>query len=189
MLYAVRGYLRRIAPHQILMEVGSFIISLKVPLPVSQSLSVDAEAVLYTVLHFPREDGEAILYGFLSEQDRKLFLQLLRVRGLGAQRALAILSQFSGETLLQIIHAGDANALSQVKGIGKKLAQQVLLDMQPALKGLVIAPLSPHYEDAYEALIALGFAPSEAHTRLQAALKNAPDVSAEELVQLALRSL
>lgn len=188
MLYAVRGHLRRIAPHQVLLETGGFTISLKVPLSVSQSLSLDAETTLYTVLHFPREDGEATLYGFLSEQDRKLFLQLLRVRGLGAQRALAILSQFSADALLQIIHAGNATALSQVKGIGKKLAQQVILDMQPALKGLTLQPLSPYYEDAYEALIALGFAASEAHARLQAALKARPDAPAEELVQLALRS-
>jgi len=188
MLHAVQGRITRIAPHQILMEVNGFTLSLKVPLPVSQALRPDTEAILYTVLHFPRDEGEATLYGFLSEVDRKFFLHLLKVRGLGVQRALALLSHFPLERLIQLIHTGNATALTQVKGIGKKLAQQIILDMQSTLKDFSMQPLSPHYEDAFEALVALGFSSQEAYTRLQAALKLSPDAPAEELVQLALRS-
>lgn len=188
MLHRIRGTVVHIAPHQIFLEVEAFTLAVRVPLPVGQALRVGQEASLYTFLSFPREEGEAILYGFLSEQERRLFIQLLKVRQLGAQRALAILSHFPTEVLLQLIHSGNASALAEVKGIGKKLAHQIILDLQPLLKSLSPQTLPSAYNEAYEALIALGFTPQEAHARIQHAFQSAPDGTAEHLVRLALQS-
>ncbi|MEN3041386.1 MAG: Holliday junction branch migration protein RuvA [Bacteroidia bacterium] len=188
MLHALRGQLIRVTPHQVYMEIGGIIFTLRVPLSITQKLTEQSETMLYTVLHLPREEGEPTLYGFLSESERKLFLQLLRVRSLGPQKALALLSHFPPDILLQIIRREDVNALTEVKGIGKKLAQQIILDMQAALKDLPIPTMSPAYEEAYEALIALGFTTQEAHTRLAKVQSlSSSEISAEELVQLALK--
>ncbi|MCX8112046.1 MAG: Holliday junction branch migration protein RuvA [Bacteroidia bacterium] len=188
MIYAIQGKLIRVAPHQIWIQVGGFVFWLRVPLSVSQTLSHQSEALLYTLLHLPREEGEPVLYGFLGEEERRLFIQLLRVRNLGPQKALALISHFPTELLVQVIRAGDVSALTSVKGIGKKLAQQLILDMQPALQHFASHSLSPQYAEAYEALVTLGLTPQEAHTRLQAALKEEPEAPAEKLVQLALKS-
>ncbi|MCS7153240.1 MAG: helix-hairpin-helix domain-containing protein [Bacteroidia bacterium] len=188
MLYAVKGRIARVMPHQVLVESGAFILAVRVPLSASRMLSDQSEVLLYTVLQLPREEGEPVLYGFLDEAERKMFVQLLRVRSLGPQKALALLSHFPAEVLLQLIHTGNAAALTQVKGIGKKLAQQIILDMQSILRGTAMQMPSPAYEEAYEALITLGLTPQEAHSRLQAALKSEESASAERLVQLALKS-
>ncbi|MCS7296720.1 MAG: Holliday junction branch migration protein RuvA [Bacteroidia bacterium] len=188
MLYAVRGRIVSSAPHQVLMEVGGFTLTLRVPLSVSQGLTSQAECQLYTFLLLPKEEGEPLLYGFSTENERRLFMSLLRVNHLGPQKALALLSHYPADRLIQLIQTGNANALSQVKGIGKKLAQQIILDMQPILKDLPSSVFPPHYEDAYEALIALGFTSKEAHERLQLALQREAEASAERLVQLALQS-
>jgi Holliday junction DNA helicase RuvA len=129
-----------------------------------------------------------MLYGFLTEEERRLFLLLRKVPRVGPQKALALLSHFAADQLVQLIHTGNAAAIATVKGIGKKLAQQILIDLQSALRDFSPSSASPGYQDAYEALLALGFAPAEAHTRLQAAQKVAPEGSAEALLQLALRN-
>ncbi|MCX7651951.1 MAG: Holliday junction branch migration protein RuvA [Bacteroidia bacterium] len=188
MFHALRGRLVRVTPHQAYIDVGGIIFSLRVPLSTTQKLTEQSEAILYTVLHLPREEGEPILYGFTDESERKLFLHLLKVRSLGPQKALTLLSHFAPEVLLQLIHSGNVEALTQVKGIGKKLAQQIILDMQSALKDFSLPTTSPVHEEAYEALIALGFTPQEAHTRLSKAISTlSKEASAEDIVQFALK--
>ncbi len=188
MLDFLRGRVVRAAPHQVLLEVGPFGVVVRVPLSVSRALTPDSEATLLTVLLLPREEGEPLLYGFLTEEERRLFLLLKGVSGVGAQKALALLSHFSPTQLIQLIQTGNPQALTTVKGIGKKLAQQILLDLGPALAKLPQATLPPAYNDAYQALLALGFPSAEAHARLEGAFRQAPEADAETLVQLALKN-
>ncbi len=188
MLDSLRGRVVRVAPHQVLVEVGNLGWLVRVPLSVSRELAPGTDITLLTVLILPREEGEPLLYGFLTEEERRLFLLLRGVSGVGAQKALALLSHFSPAQLTQLIRTGNAQALTAVKGIGKKLAHQILLDLGQAFAKLPPSSLPPAYNDAYQALLALGFASAEAQARLEAALRQAPEASAETLVQLALRN-
>lgn len=188
MLDYIRGRVVQVAPHQVLVEIGNLGWLLRVPLSVSRKLAPGTDTTLLTVLILPREEGELLLYGFLTEEERRLFLLLRGVSGVGAQKALALLSHFSPAQLTQLIQTGNTQALTTVKGIGKKLAQQILLDLGQAFAKFPQASLPPAYNDAYQALLALGFPSTEAQARLEAAFRQAPEANAETLVQLALRN-
>ncbi|MDW8134712.1 MAG: Holliday junction branch migration protein RuvA [Bacteroidia bacterium] len=188
MLAFIQGKVTRISPHQVIVKQGGIGFLVQTSLLTTQRLQTGQEVTFLTVLIFPREEGEATLYGFLEEEERKYFLLLRKVPRLGPQKALAILSHFSPAHLRQIIQTGNIAALSSVKGIGKKLAQQILLELQTILKELPIQTLPPSYQEAYEALLALGFTPSEATERLQKAYSTHPEFSTEELLQYALKN-
>lgn len=187
MLNHLCGTITHLNPHRLTLEVGGIGFTLYAPLLVTQRLAVGQPCTLLTVLYLPREEGEPTLYGFLREEERRLFQLLRKVPRLGPQKALDLLSHFPPEQLISLIHTQNAKALSAVKGIGPKLAQQILLELQSALKSWPAASLPPNYHEAHEALLALGFPPAEAHTRLQKALVQLPDAPAEELVRLALQ--
>ncbi len=187
MLSYLSGKVIQVSPHRVIVEVHGLGFWLYTPLSVSKNLTPGQLCTFLTVLELPREEGEPVLYGFLHEEERKLFGLLRKVPRLGPQKALALLSRYSPEQLIQIIHAREVKALSSVKGIGPKLAQQILLDLQSALKSWPKPTLPPAYQEAYEALLSLGYTPAEAQTRLQKALQQHPDAPAEELVRLALK--
>ncbi|GIV24260.1 MAG: Holliday junction branch migration protein RuvA [Bacteroidia bacterium] len=188
MVAYLAGEVLALKPHQILMKVGPLGITLQVPLSVSKRLSVGQSCTLFTVLWLPREEGEPLLYGFLTEEERHFFLLLKKVPRVGPQKALALLSHFSPSQLMHLIQANDAKTISSIKGIGPKLAQHLLLELRSALKALPSASLPPAYQEAYEAMLALGFTAAEAHTRLEKALSTLPEGTAEDLLQIALKS-
>ncbi|MEN2993582.1 MAG: Holliday junction branch migration protein RuvA [Bacteroidia bacterium] len=188
MIAFVEGKVAQVYPHGLVLKVGDIGLFLRVPLSLVSSIQAGLPLRLHTVLILPREEGEPVLYGFREEEEKKLFLNLLRVPRLGPQRALHILSTFSVEQFLQLLQAEDIEALSRVRGIGKKLAQQVLLELKPLLKQHVIAVRTAAYGEAYEALLALGLTAQEAHHRLAKALQLDPSANAITLIQLALKS-
>ncbi|MCX7607354.1 MAG: Holliday junction branch migration protein RuvA [Bacteroidia bacterium] len=188
MISYLTGKVTKVSPHLVILDREGIGFAVRVPLSVSQRLQPHQSCTLLTVFSLPREEGEPVLYGFLEEEERQLFLSLRKVPRIGTQKSLALLSHFSPAQLIQLIQTGNASALSTVKGIGKKLAQQILLDLQSALKDLPSATLPPHYQEVYEALLVLGFSPTEARTGLEKALREEPQASAERLLQLALKS-
>ena len=110
-------------------------------------------------------ENEISLYGFETLDERELFL-ILRVSGIGARTALAILSTFAPETLRVAIAQGDAAALTRIPGIGRKTAQRLLLDLKDKI-GLVTdawlsSPITDGDAEAINALTALGYSLSEA---------------------------
>ncbi|PIE24173.1 MAG: Holliday junction branch migration protein RuvA [Planctomycetota bacterium] len=140
------------------------------------------------------------LFGFASQEERELFGLVRKVSGVGPSLALALLSADAPERLLQAIEAGDAKFLQRIKGIGKKTAERICLELQDRASKLLqtlgfagssveAAPaLSPVQEDAIAALVSLGFAELDAHQRIE---KLPPKLSAapvEELIKAALAS-
>jgi Holliday junction DNA helicase RuvA len=107
-------------------------------------------------------DDAMLLYGFGSPDERELFDLLTGVTGVGPKVALAFLSSLSSDALRRSVVAGDVGALTVVPGVGKKVAQRVVLDLRDRMGGegdlVVEGPLS----DVREALLALGLTPSEA---------------------------
>lgn len=144
-----------------------------------------------------REDAH-LLFGFPDRPLRELFRLLLEVRGVGPGVALAVLSSLPGTELLQAIAAQDAGAFLRVKGVGKKTAEQILLDLrEKAPRMLVEVPhgvLRPpvpgserRQEDAIRALLSIGYSDKEARKNVERAVAKVKGDDLEVLVRAALQ--
>lgn len=154
---------------------------------------------LYTYLNV-REDG-IFLYGFYTKEEKNMFLKLITVSGVGPKAALSILSGIALNKLMVAIINKDIKTLSQVKGIGKKTAERIILElkenidaaMDDALDNLVVEQTDDvldsdaDTQDAIYALRGLGFTQSEAVKAVRSVRNKARDL--QELIALALKSL
>lgn len=200
MITSIHGILEATGVDSAIIRVGGFGIRVFAPSTTLNRLSeVGMEVSLATHFHM-REDGIA-LYGFSTEADRDCFEQLISVNGVGPRVALAILSVMDAMTFYQAIANEDQQRLGLAKGVGKKLAAQILLELKGKLPPLAAlgAGAGAHgataagttagavYAEALEALQGLGYSIAEA----QSALSKAPQDRAlklEELITFALRS-
>ncbi|MBL8447619.1 MAG: Holliday junction branch migration protein RuvA [Zoogloeaceae bacterium] len=195
MIGRLRGLLLEKNPPQILVDVGGVGYELDVPMSTFYPLPAAGELVtLHTHLAI-REDGH-FLYGFLTEAERSAFRQLIKVSGIGARTALALLSGLSVSDLAQAIQCQEAGRLVRVPGIGKKTAERLLLELKdkfgspgrigPLSTAPNLAAESDPRHDMLHALLALGYNDKEAQT----ALKAVPaDTAVSEGIRLALRAL
>ncbi len=156
---------------------------------------------LYTYLNV-REDG-VFLYGFYTKEEKNMFLKLITISGVGPKAALSILSGIELNKLMVAIINADVKTLSKVKGIGKKTAERIVLELKEsldaaaeaaidaAIEGIAIEQtkeeLDKDSEDAIYALRGLGFTQNEAVKAVKAARPKARDL--QELIALSLRSL
>jgi len=158
------------------------------PTPTLSTLgSVGGDIKLYTHLHL-REDN-ATIYGFASTEELELFKTLINVSGLGPKLALSMLSAMDIEQLTMAIATGNAELLTGIPGIGKKMANRLVLELKDKIAiGLVTTPvaeLAQKNADVLSALTSLGYSASEA-TRALASLPRDQELSLEEKVKLAL---
>lgn len=183
----------------ILLDVNGVGYELSVPMTTGFNLpEVDEAVTLFTHL-VVREDAHH-LYGFSDRQNRELFRELLKVNGIGAKMALAILSSLDYDTLSRCVFDNDVAMLTQVPGIGKKTAERLLLDLGDRLANLeggsnasrVVSIEAPNSEasvkqDAISALTALGYKPVDSKKMVESVY--AESLSSEELIKLALQGL
>lgn len=169
-----------------------------VPDTVYRKLAVHQEVTLLTYCHI-REDSFTI-FGFLKEEERALFIMLLGINGVGPRVALAVLSAMSVAEFGRAVLENDLKALTRSPGVGKKLAQRILLEMKAKmgqdaeLSAILGEPVGAEAEaegdDVYEALMSLGCTQPEARKAAAAARKELGEgVPDEDLVRSALRSL
>ncbi len=144
---------------------------------------VGRPARVLTRLHV--RDDAMVLYGFASQDERAFFDLLVRVNGVGPKVALSILSVLQADALRRAVAAGDVAALTVVPGVGKKVAQRVILDLKDRLGGDVVVLEGP-LADVREALLALGLSNQEA-SEAMAGLAPDGDRAAEELLREALQ--
>lgn len=164
MIGRISGKLVAKHPPQILVDVGGVGYEIQVPMSTLYQLpATGAEAVLLTHL-VVREDAH-LLYGFATEQERHLFRQLLKITGVGARTALALLSGMSVADLHHSVSAQDSGRLTKIPGIGKKTAERLLLELRDKLDVSVImsstAPGARDANDIANALTALGYSDKE----------------------------
>ena len=152
-----------------------------------------AEGTLRTHLML-RDDG-AYLYGFCSDEERELFLQLISVAGVGPKMALAVLSGSTVADTRRAIAAGDVKRFQVVPGIGRKTAERVIVELRERIASELAAAPAAGPGDvgaralAREGLVGLGYDPSEAERMLDAAASAAgDDAEPEELIAAALRT-
>lgn len=168
MIARLRGILAERHPDWILVDVGGVGYRVFIPLSTYEALPLEGEAVQVLTVTYVREDFFH-LYGFVREPERILFLSLNQVTGIGAKLALAALSAMSPEHFSEAIARSDLNALARIPGIGRRLAQRLVVELKdrlPPLGGSVAsaAPISPPAfaaatlrEELASALLNLGY--------------------------------
>lgn len=193
MIDRLKGILIRKEITSISLDIGNIAFTISVPLSTFEKLGVVGEsATLYTFLNV-REDA-LDLFGFHTSAERDIYIQLLRISGVGPKMGLAILSRFSPTELRQVVFDRDVKRLTTVAGIGKKTAERLLIDLKDRLSvpdsGGEMSAGSPASEgtEAIRALEVLGFTTIQADNAIRsAAAKLGENATIEELVKLALK--
>jgi len=188
MIASLKGKLESLGSDFAVINVGGIGLQVYMPTSTMSTLgSVGGDVKLYTHLHL-REDN-ATVYGFVSTEELELFKALINVSGLGPRMALAMLSAMDIEQLTMAIATGNAELLTGIPGIGKKMANRLVLELKDKIgAGLITAPavqLAEENADVLAALTSLGYSASEA-TRALASLPRDQELSLEEKVKLAL---
>jgi Holliday junction DNA helicase RuvA len=196
MIGSLRGKLiSKQAPH-LLVDVGGIGYEVEAPMTTFYSLpGIGEEVQLHTHL-VVREDAH-LLFGFATEQERRLFRTLIKVNGVGARMALTILSGIETDEFIQSIRSGDTDRLVKLPGIGKKTAERLIVEMRDRLKDWQIETGRPAtagpdrnhgtaVDDAVSALVALGYKPQEASRFVLAVAVDGMD--SETLIREALKA-
>ncbi len=191
MIATLEGTLEYRGVDSVIINVGGIGFQVHVPgSTLSQLGAIKDKVSLYTHLHL-REDNVS-LYGFASEEELGLFKNLISVSGIGPKAALALLSALNPEQLAMAIASGNVDVISQVPGIGKKIAGRLVVELKGKLerewkKGAVL-PLAAENIDAIAALTNLGYSLREA-TQAVSNLPDSAELSLEEKVKMALQQL
>jgi len=171
-------------PPQVMVECNGVGYELDVPMSTFYSLPATGEAVTLHTHLVVREDAQA-LYGFYTLEERAAFRQLIRIAGVGARTALAVLSGMSVAELAQAVAAQEAARLTRIPGIGRKTAERLLLELKGKLAEAKPAGASGG-ADVLNALLALGYNEKEA---LQATRGLTSGLGVAEGIRAALKTL
>lgn len=190
MIGRLSGTLAAKNPPQILLDVAGVGYEIDVPMSTYYHLPASGERVQLQTHLIVREDGH-YLYGFLTEGERAVFRQLIKVTGIGARIALAVLSGMTVGELSQAVARQEAGRLVKVPGIGKKTAERLLLELRdrlPKAVGTTLAATEAALpeDDVLHALLALGYSEREVQPVLKTLPANTP---VAEGIRLALRLL
>jgi len=196
-MYAyLKGEITYRSPAFITLEVNGIGFHVNIPLSTFTALQGQDRATVYTHL-IVKEDSHT-LFGFATQLERGMFVQLIGVTGVGATTAQLILSSMSVDEVRAAVIGEQAHVLQRVKGIGAKTAKQIILDLKSRLaKEAPDAPsLLPSMidnavrEEALSALMSLGFNRIAVQKALNAVIGENPNLSkVEDLIKLALRAL
>ena len=179
-----------------IMTAGGIAYELQIPLSVYETLPRAGDAIsLHT--HLVVKDDGWQLFGFASDFERRLFRKLLDAKGVGPALALGLMSALSADRLVRAIREKDIATLQSVPRVGRKKAEQLILDLADKLDALLpqstAAPrhsLGPAADDALRALVALGYTASDADRAVRAALDgNGNQMPATELIRASLAKL
>lgn len=190
MIEYIKGELTHLQPTEAVLETAGVGYLLKISINTYGALEGKKEAKLL-VHEVIREDAQ-VLYGFAAERERALFRLLIGVSGVGAGTAVVILSGFTVQELEAVISGGDTRALKNVKGIGAKTAERIIVDLRDKIKPddsalLVSTPASAQvFEEASAALVMLGYTPAQTRKVLKKLFEESPTIKVEEAIRKAL---
>jgi len=187
MIAYLRGPVTYRQPPELIVEAGGVGYRVLASMATFDNLPQDDSEVVLPTLLVVRENAHT-LFGFADEAERQRFSQLMRISGIGAKTALAILSALPGAILRQHVEAGNLDGLTQVPGIGEKTAQRLLVELQhmvlKAEDTEIAGAATPQYE-AQQGLVRLGWKPAEAR-RMIGAIET-QGLGAEDIIREALR--
>lgn len=191
----ISGKVTELAPTYAVVEAAGVGYYINISLQTFSAVEHAENARLY--VHFVVREDAQTLYGFATKEERELFRSLISVSGVGGNTARTILSTYSPSELRNIIATENAVLLKDVKGLGLKTAQKIIVELsgKMAVLGAQAAAASPAtplggiYDEAMAALTMLGFQRAASDKALKAILKESPSIAVEEAVRQALRRL
>jgi len=192
MIGRIQGLLVQKNPPRILVDCHGVGYEIDVPMSTLYQLPENGQQVTLLTHFVVREDAQ-LLFGFATESEREAFKTLIKISGVGARTALAILSGMSVSDIAQAVALQDSARLTTVPGIGKKTAERLLLELKgkfgfdsTSSSGASSTSNSSNASEILQALLALGYSDKEAVL----ALKNIPtDASVSDGIRLALKAL
>ena len=196
MIAFLRGQFVQVTPARLIVDVSGVGYEVNISLHTYESISKKESGQLHTYLHIT--ENSQVLFGFFTLQEKELFLHLISVSGVGASTARMMLSGMQPDEIIRAIIQGDARQLEAIKGIGKKSAERLVLELKEKLSkintnnsplgGFAAAQANP-YQDAIQALIALGIQKAVAEKAVDKTIKlEGAGESLEVLIKLALKN-
>lgn len=197
MIGSLKGILKLKQAPWLLVDVNGVGYEVEAPMTTIYQLpELEQEVFLFTHL-VVREDAQ-LLYAFYNEDERRLFRSLIKVNGIGARMALAILSGIEADEFALCVKSGDTDRLVKLPGIGKKTAERLIVEMKDRLDdwdtgssttptaSAPVAAANDPASDAISALISLGYKPQEASKWVHAVASD--DMNSEDLIKEALKA-
>ena len=191
----IKGEIAELNPAFVVIDAGGVGYCIHIALPTFTALSGKSVGKLF-VYEVIREDAH-LLFGFMNQAERQLFLLLISVSGIGANTARMIMSSYSTLEIQEMIATGNVVALNAIKGIGTKTAQRIIVDLKDKILKVSSASgqlINPNFtavnelkEEAISALVMLGFAASASQKAVEQILKSEPQLKVEQLIKVALK--
>lgn len=206
MIEYIKGDLTVLSPTCAVIEAAGVGYAINIALPSYSALvGKEGQVTKLFVTEIIREDTHD-LFGFFTTGERELFVMLMTVSGIGANTARMIMSAYTATEIRQIIATGNAHALSQVKGLGPKTAQRIIVDLKDKVlkidlesqeqgtksqDGLLLSVEVDNEvkQEAVSALTMLGFAAAASGKVVDKILKEDPSASVEKVIKMALKML
>lgn len=201
MIAHLTGKLFQKQPNSVIVDVAGVGYELTVPLSTFYDLGETGSEVSLRVYTYVREDA-LLLYGFRTEREKKLFLMLTSVSGIGPKLAITVLSGLSAEELIEAIRSGNLARLVAIPGVGRKTAERLIVELRDKAAALAAADTdmdrtaqTPEAgaaevrEDIVSALVNLGYQKAAAERAVTSALREESGAGFEALLKRALRGL
>jgi len=197
MIAFLQGNFVQLSPAKLIVDVGGVGYEVNISLNTYEAISKKEKGLLYTYLHIT--ENSQVLFGFHEQTEKDLFLHLISVSGVGASTARMMLSGMQPEEIIRAIVNGEARLLEQIKGIGKKSAERLVLELRDKLSKI---PLNAHQltggtgfaksnvqQDAIQALISLGIQKAVAEKAVDKTIQSeGTELSLEVLIKAALKN-
>lgn len=194
MIAFVRGKFAVKNPAQVIVDVNGVGYECHISLNTYSAISDQESGQLFTYLHIT--ENNQTLYAFADTTEKDLFKELISVSGVGAATARMMLSGMRPDEIVKAIVQSNARQLESIKGIGRKTAERLVLELKDKLarqynetKLLTVNTIAPIETDALNALISLGIARPNAEAALQKVMAASEDLNIEELIKRALKNL
>jgi Holliday junction DNA helicase RuvA len=194
MIAFVRGTFLYKSPAQVIVDVNGVGYELQISLNTYSHISEKESGQLFTYLQIT--ENAHTLFGFFEQREKELFLHLISVSGVGASTARMMLSGMKPDEIIRAILQGNAKLLESIKGIGRKTAERLILELKDKLGKIqggtgpvAISQVYSVEQDALTALIALGIAKPVAEAALKRVNKSEEISNLEELIKTALKNL
>ena len=196
MITHLRGNITELNPTNIVIDCNGIGYYLNISLNTFSKIDKDKTSAYTILTHLHVREDAHTLYGFCDQEERKIFLMLLSVSGIGASTAMMILSSLSSNEIRMAILKEDIVTLKSIKGIGMKSAQRIIIDLKDKMNDLKLSQTDLVFNDdniirneALSALETLGFSVKDINKVLDNILSENSDASVEQLIKMSLKRL